>query len=184
MKDMLKISSRLGLICAVAAIVLALVNSITAPEIAAYQKKVVEEALQQVSVGYEIGEEITSEDETISSIIGINKDGDLAGYVMNITANGYGGPMVILASFTSTGEIIAVQLLTNAETPGLGKKAEDQSYMTKFIGSGDSTPVPVKKSNLTDAQADEISGATVTFSGIAKALQLGSSHAIQLGGTN
>ncbi len=184
MKDMIKISSRLGVICAVAAIVLALVNSVTAPEIAAYQKRVIEEAIQQVSIGYEIGEDISSTDESITSIVGIEKEGNTAGYVMNITAKGYGGPMVLLTSFTTSGELIAVRLLTNAETPGLGKKAETQEYMTKFIGTGDNTPVPVKKSNLTESQADAISGATVTFSGIAKALLIGSSHAIQLGGTN
>ncbi len=184
MKDMIKISSRLGIICAVAAVVLALVNSITAPEIAAYQERVVAQALEQVSTGYEVGETLVSDKDGISSVTELLKSGSAAGYVMNITTSGYGGPMDLLASFTADGEVIAAKLLTNAETPGLGKKAESDEYMEKFVGTGGSSAVPQRKSDLPEAQADSVSGATITFSGVAKGLALGSEYAVELGGAN
>ena len=49
MKNMIRIGSRLGIICAVAAIVLALVNSKTSPMIAEYQEQAVQEAVRKVS---------------------------------------------------------------------------------------------------------------------------------------
>jgi electron transport complex protein RnfG len=78
--------------------------------------------------------------------------------------------------------VIDARLLANAETPGLGKKAESPSYMEKFQDTGSEQSVPVKKDELEKADADSISGATVTFSGIAKTIAYGSDFVKSLGG--
>jgi electron transport complex protein RnfG len=90
--------------------------------------------------------------------------------------------MTMLAGYTIEGEVIGVQLLDNAETPGLGKKAEEPGYMDKFIGTGADSSIPTRKSDLAPAQADAVSGSTITFSGIANALVDGSQFAEQQGG--
>lgn len=182
MKGMIKIGSRLAIICAVAAVVLAMVNAITAPEIAAYKEKVVKEALEEVSNGYEIGELKESSDDSVAYYHELKENGEVTGYVMNISANGYGGPMRMLASFSISGEILSAKLIEDAETPGLGKKAEDAAYMVKFLGTGAERPVPLKKSSLSSADSDAVSGASITFNGIAKALYAGSQYAQELGG--
>lgn len=183
MKNMIRIGSRLGIICAVAAIVLALVNSITAPKIAAYQEQAVQEALRRVSNGYEIGQQQPSTQEGVNYYYPLLDNEQTVGYVMNLAASGYSGPMNLLASFNTQGEILGVKLLENGETPGLGKEAEKDSYMEKFLGTGDTKSIPLRKSDLDDEDAEEVSGASITFGGIAKALEAGSLFAKELGGS-
>ena len=64
----------------------------------------------------------------------------------------------------------------------LGKKAENAEYMNKFKGTGADKPVPVKKTMLEAADADAVTGATITFTGVSKALEYGSEFAKKLGG--
>lgn len=90
--------------------------------------------------------------------------------------------MLVMASYGISGEVLNAKLLANAETPGLGKKAENKEYMGKFIGTGSKSPVPLKKSELDKSAAESIGGATVTFSGIAKAVSQGSLFVKSLGG--
>jgi electron transport complex protein RnfG len=68
--------------------------------------------------------------------------------------------------------------MDNSETPGLGKKAENPAYMEKYLGTGASdNPVPVRKSMLKPDEADAITGATITFLGVSKALAEGAVYA-------
>lgn len=184
MSSMVKIASRLGIICAVAAIVLAMVNSVTAPRIEAYQQMVIQRALDEVSAGYTTGTQQIAEADGVEYFVPLtDSNGNTAGFVLSLIASGYGGPMNIMASFSSEGQVLQAKLLQNSETPGLGKKAESPGYMEKFLGTGDSGPVPTRKSDLSAPDADSISGATITFSGVAKALAVGSDYAKILGGT-
>lgn len=184
MKDILRISGRLAIICAVAAIALAFVNAFTAPEIAAYQERVLLEALSAVAGDYTVGEGQDPDDEMISaSYVLMDSQGSISGMILKIRALGYGGPMGLLVGYENDGTVIGVRLLENAETPGLGKEAEKDAYMEKFLGKGGSSgKIPQRKSDLAPAAADQISGATITFTGIAKALDYGAIFVKSMGG--
>ncbi|MGI6432838.1 MAG: FMN-binding protein [Sphaerochaetaceae bacterium] len=185
MKYISRVGITLAVICFVAALSLALVNAITSPRIAAYEQQVIQDALMEVAGRYELGsEEIQSDDQAISGIHSlVDQDGSFAGYILQLQGIGYGGVMSVMASYTLDGTVIAARLLANSETPGLGKKAENPSYMEKFTTTGGSEPVPVKKEMLPKSEADAIGGATVTFSGIAKSIAYGSDYVKALGGT-
>ena len=101
---------------------------------------------------------------------------------MSLKSMGYGGDLIILGNFKTNGEIIDAKLMEDAETPGLGKKAENAEYMNKFKGTGADKPVPVKKTMLESSDADAVTGATITFTGVSKALEYGSEFAKKLGG--
>ncbi len=175
MKQMMKVGLLLAIICAVAATALAAVNMITKDKIAAYERNVVIAALSEVASGFSIGESQASTDALVQQFYPLaGQSKTVEGYLLMLNANGYGGAMTVMASYSKDGKILAAKLLGNSETPGLGKKAESKTYMDKFIGTGGASPVPVKKSNLSSADAESIGGATVTFSGIAKALAYGS----------
>jgi len=184
MRKFMKIGITLALICAVAASILALINGITAPAIATYEKGIVIQALSEVSNGLTIGTLIEETgDETVASYYQLtDTNGKIAGYILQLNANGYGGAMSVMVSYNLQGEVLNAKLLANAETPGLGKKAENKEYMGKFVGTGSKSPVPVKKSELNKSVAESIGGATVTFSGIAKAVSHGSEFIKSLGG--
>ena len=54
------------------------------------------------------------------------KGGQLAGYaVESMTKNGFGGAINMMVGFTPDGEVINVNVLKQAETPGLGTKMAD-----------------------------------------------------------
>jgi Na+-translocating ferredoxin:NAD+ oxidoreductase subunit G len=184
MRNILKISGKLALICAVAAIALAFVNQLTAPRIEAYNKEKLIQALSAVSKNYSISEtsilvnandsESNSDFSNVNEYYTLTDNGITAGYILSVTANGYGGPMDMIIGYEKNGEIIEARLLKNAETPGLGKEAETTEYMEVFLSKGFLEPIPQRKSQLPTERADAISGATITFSGVAKALFSGS----------
>lgn len=90
--------------------------------------------------------------------------------------------MTLVASYKVSGEMMFAQLLTHSETPGLGAKAAETSYMEKFQGTGDDTPVPTDKTMLTDAEAQAVSGASITFGAVSRAIEAGSTYVKNLGG--
>lgn len=184
MKQFARVGITLSLIAAVAATALAMVNAFTAPKIAAYELQVIQDALIDVSGGLELGESTGNPaDPAIENVYRLHgDDGAVSGYIVQMIGSGYGGEMVVMASYTVDGAVIDARLLANAETPGLGKKAEVPSYMEKFQGTGATSPVPVKKDALDKADADSISGSTVTFTGVAKTIAYGSDYVKTLGG--
>lgn len=183
MKSYLKVAIVLAGICAVAAILLATVNQITEPVIKEYEEKVVFDALKDVSCSMDIGEEVSVQDNTyISSYYPLTKDNKKTGYILNLKSNGYGGEINIAASFDTQGKILAVKMISNSETPGVGKKSENEGYMDKFIGTGTDRDIPTKKTMLSDSDLATVSGATITFTGISKSLESGSNFVKEMGG--
>ena len=181
MKSILISGGKLFLICAVAATSLGALNELTEPIIRERRLQELREALSALAGTDVVGEKTLVEDNRLvdSSYPVFDQTGEqaLGGYILSLVADGYGGDMAILARFHLTGEIAAVKLMDNLETPGLGKKAESVLYMDKFVGTGgvgNDKKVPVRKDMLPRAQADAVSGATITFMGIAKALAEGS----------
>ncbi|MFP4564121.1 MAG: FMN-binding protein [Spirochaetia bacterium] len=171
MKQTIITGGKLAIICACAAIVLGFINAMTEPVIAENKREELRVALAGVAGDQEVGERNRAEENgTVQGYYPV--DGD--GYILELRGLGYGGDMQILAGFRRDGRVFSVVLLENQETPGLGKKAEDPAYMERFIGKGGDEPVPVRKDDLTREQADSISGATLTFAGIANALAEGS----------
>lgn len=184
MKNYLKTAIVLTLICAVAAILLAVVNSVTAPEIEKYEQSVVLNALNEVSCGYEVNDcTLVNDISGISGYYPLNDLGKTVGYIVDIKAIGYGGEMSLLASFDVNGTVMACKLVSGSETPGVGKKAENPDYMNKFIGTGTQVkPLPTSKKMLSEEDSAAVSGASITFTAISKSLYNASEFVKSLGG--
>ena len=176
MKAMMDKSLRLGLIGAIAALLLAVVNNFTEPVIAQRKAAELEAALTVLAAGGSPGAGETAPAEGVKQRWPIST----GGWILELDAVGYGGPMTVVASYDADGAIMVARLMDNAETVGFGKKAEEDSYMDIFVGSGADRPVPADKAAL-GADADVVSGATVTFSGITRALAHGSDLVKQWG---
>lgn len=175
MKGILAIGGRLALICAAAAIILGLVNALTAPRIAELKEQKLQAGLQAVAPPGNVGEAVkTGEKKGVTAYYPVTQGGSVDAYVLELLGDGYAGDLKILAGYFADGRINAVVLMENTETPGLGKEAEKPGYMDKFTGTGGGVPVPARKSQLKQADADGVSGATVTFMGVARALENGS----------
>ena len=177
MNDMIRVGGKLALICAVAAIALGLVNAVTAPAIARVKAAQLAAALDTVRGTSQAGAEIeVSGDEVVRGYYPLSSGAKAQGYILKLNAIGYGGDMELLVSYDYSGEIRLIALMDNLETPGLGKEAEKPEYMEKFLGTGGDTDVPLSKQQLTQPQADSISGASITFMGLAQALHQGAGY--------
>ena len=182
MKNIIIIAVKLAVICLVAAFVLALVNGITAPQIAISKAQAEKDALSVINKAGTIGERIEGDGNMVNYYFPVTDGGKVTNYILSLKNMGYGGDLIILANFKTNGEVIDAKLMEDAETPGLGKKAENPAYMDKYKGTGADKPVPVKKTMLESADADAVTGATITFTGLSKALEYGSEFAKKLGG--
>lgn len=173
MKGYLKTASILAIICAVAALILSSLNSVTAPIIADYEKQQTLLALDAVSHGYNLGERIDVESDVTPYYIPLEEDGTLKGYILELSGNGYGGLLRLVASYDTDGLLLESKVVSNSETPGLGKKVENSWYMKMFIGQD---KIPTAKNDLSADDSATISGASITFGAISKALFNGSSY--------
>ena len=63
MQKLVEIGGRLGIICTVAALVLALVNAVTAPVIAQHRQEALDAALRRIVGAAEVGERVAVEEE-------------------------------------------------------------------------------------------------------------------------
>lgn len=177
MAKYLKTALVLAAICAVAAVILAVMNNITEPYITEYENQKVISALEEVSCSMTLGEREEVNKDYVSYQYRLTKDGKLSGYLLGLVSNGYGGELNIVASFDTDGKVLAAKLVSDSETPGVGKKAENAGYMDKFVGTGtESLPVPTSKGMLSEENANAVSGASITFTGISKALSYGSDY--------
>ncbi len=206
-RELLIIGLKLCLICAVAALCLGLLNEVTEPVIIARKEREEKDALGQLIPSGVPGEKVSVDGSTVVAYYPVIVKGNLDKVILNLCGIGYGGDMKILAAYEKDGTIIAVRLLDNLETPGLGKKAEEPAYMNKFRGKGGrEEPVPTSKEMLQSARSpaagsgappmesgkqsrfrffpgeaagsstDTVSGATITFLGVSKALARGAEY--------
>lgn len=190
-RQLLIVGGKLALICTVAALVLALVNSVTEPIIVKNRATAFRDGLEAVLAQSGTSELTIGELVEVRETPGVSgcypltdAKGRVAGCIVALTGAGYGGEISLLAGYRANGEVFAVRMMENQETPGLGKKAEEPGYMAKFIGRGGGEPVPTARSELSPSEADAVTGATITFVAVAKAVRAGSEYARSLAGSN
>ncbi|MBK5201341.1 MAG: FMN-binding protein [Spirochaetaceae bacterium] len=173
MKDYFKTSLVLAIICAVAALMLSSLNSVTAPIIKAYNIQQTINALESVNPGYNLGKNFAIDSEVSPYYIPLTENGNIKGYILELSTNGYGGLITIVASYDLTGKVMKAKVVRSSETPGLGKKSDNSWYMTKYI---DKDPIPTTKTQLSSKDSAAISGASITFAAIGQALFNGSEY--------
>lgn len=164
---------RLTIICGIAALLLGFINYKTEPIIQERKIRELQEALSALVDGASVSQGEVVEDHPMVNMVYSSLTGTRALYILEMTAQGYGGDMKILAVYNSSGELQNAKLMDNTETVGIGKRAEGEHYMVKFLYFGDSEPIPTSKAMI-NQDTDDITGATITFNGIAQALSAGS----------
>ena len=104
------------------------VNMITAEPIAASKQKAVEDAILAVLPAFEqsTAEEMTIDEMPITVHKAVNGN-DLVGYaVETMTKSGFNGVIRLMVGFSPEGQVLNVNVLEQAETPGLGTKMCDE----------------------------------------------------------
>ena len=91
--------------------------------------------------------------------------GIVSGYCITVTPRGYAGPVELIAGITNDGNLRAIRILNQSETPGLGAKAAREEFYEQFKEADEIKVVKTKPVSPGEIQA--ISGATITSNGVA-----------------
>ena len=159
-------------ITAISVALLAFVNGLTKGPIAEANMKTLNEAWMQVLPSFTNNP--VSEADTVYSekngkqvvdfIIYPAKDGDKwIGSAVEATSLGFGGELKVLVGFDAEGNIYNYSLLSHAETPGLGSKADiwfKEGNKGSIVGMNPGTTVLTV--NKDGGQIDAITASTIT----------------------
>lgn len=126
-----------------------------------------------------------SENATYPYYIGKKADGSVAGYAILSSAGGYNGQNKVLVGFSDDATTITGIVVTEqAETPGLGAKIVEPSFINQFTNKSSVVPLTVvkgiKPEEALDAQIAAISGATISSTSVVTAVNSANEQAVNL----
>lgn len=142
--DLLRLSVTLLVIAGVMALLVSLVNYITAPVIKQRNEQKITEGLTAVipdadsfqTVSVDI-DKVTSADGKEVAVDGVwnaYKDEEIVGVCIKVSPKGYGGAIETIVAVSETGEILNTKIVSMSETSGIGTKIQDDSFLSRFIG--------------------------------------------------
>lgn len=156
----------LGLITFVCALLLGVVNQVTAPAIAQNEINTRNNAMAQLIAGAEFEDmntTVPAPDKNTPEISGVYKatvDGQEAGYCVEVKPKGFGGTITMIVGINVDGTVAGVQVTGASETPGLGAKAQsDKEWIAQYQGQPADGSLAVTKDG---GSINAITGATIT----------------------
>jgi electron transport complex protein RnfG len=160
----------LSIICLAAALLLAQVNKMTAKPIAEAKALKLQTAIGQVVPEFDndpIAESymIASEGGDSLLVYPATKGGEVVGFAISSSSNGFAGEIQIMVGFDMDDKIVNYEILQHAETPGLGSKMGDwfkdtESNSKSIIGRNMTLGALAVKNNGGDI--DAITASTIT----------------------
>jgi len=181
-------------VAAVSALLLAQLDTITAPKIKQsridFKLKMVKKVLPPYDNDPNADREIVPLDATGTAHVKVEvdnergkeglvvypayKDGKLVGQAFAVTSHeGYSGDIDLLIGVDPNGAITGLEVINHAETPGLGAKiVSEQTWAGKreLVGRTLADSIEVKKDG---GQIDAIAGATISPRAVCKAVKAG-----------
>ena len=151
-------------ICAVVALLLGVVNSVTEPIIEEIQAEKTAAAMSLVLPA----DEYQKVETTYPNVTAMNKamsGGEQIGYVVEVATNGFGGAMSMVVGVDMDGAVTGVSVTDNSETANIGTKVvNDQTVLDRFIGMSHADGEITVNSGTN--RFDGVSGATVSSKGV------------------
>ena len=165
MRDIMKMGIILLLITSVSGMVLGVTNSFTEGVI---MERSLEEVISSIETLIRDADEFEAvedqdvlEKERIKEVYVGYENGSVAGYAIKSFGQGYGGEVEIMVGIIGDGTISGVQVMNQSETPGLGDKITEESFLENFRGNKTNEEVAV----------DTIGGATVSSNAVNNAVE-------------
>lgn len=160
MKEVLKYGVILTSICLIASGLLAGVYSLTKPQIDKQAQAEIEASLKQVMPQASRFEPVMSSEE-ILYYKGFDKAGGISGVVFKAQAKGYSSIIETLVGLSNEEKIIAIKVISQNETPGLGTRIGEKTFSEQFVNR--------RADDI--SQVSAISGATISSSAVIKSVK-------------
>ena len=162
----------LVLICAVCALVLGLVNSVTEEPIAKAEAEKVNSAIASVVPAFDnapADEPIVIDD---CEVYTATSGGAPVGYAVKVKTQGFGGAITMMVGFTPDGVIYNTDVISHSETPGLGAKISDPASLPRK-GVAGADPAKTRLSVRKDGgEIDAITASTITSRAFLKGINM------------
>nr|WP_321463527.1 electron transport complex subunit RsxG [uncultured Cohaesibacter sp.] len=162
----------LGAFCFICAVILASSHMATLDPIALRQKEDLQSSLARVIPSSLHDNDLVRDAYEIKDAAGSSmqlypayKDGAFAAVAYQVSAVGYGGPILSLIGVDKDGTLLGVEVLQHTETPGLGDRIESSrgSWISQFTGRSLGDPAAEQwKVKKDGGYFDQLSGATIT----------------------
>ena len=173
-KDMFKLGLNLLIISAVAALLLALTNSLTASTIAqrneqanAEARKLVLESAQDFEQVKDVKTDNSKGVEVSEIYEAKDASGNTVGYTLKVLPSGYGGTIELMVGIDSAkGQVSGINVVSNSETAGLGAKSTDPEFSDQYKGKPLEELSVLKNGTPGDTEIKAISGATITSTAV------------------
>jgi len=170
MKFFLKLGLILLVFCIIATALLAYVNSITKPKIDALKIKEAEEARNKLIPGAAFESRtisIPDADSIVYYVATDEKTKELKGYTFTAAKAGYSSTVKTMAAASPDFKLIDIQVIEQAETPGLGANCVKPEFAAKFR---DKTPAELKV-DKDGGKIASMTGATITTRAVTNSLK-------------
>ena len=173
-KDMFKLGLNLLIISAVAALLLAFTNNVTADTIAKRNEQANAEARKLVLESAQDFEEVKDVKTDNSKGVEVSEiyeakdaSGNTVGYTLKVLPSGYGGTIELMVGIDSAnGQVSGINIVSNSETAGLGAKATDPEFSDQYKGKPLEELSVLKNGTPGDTEIKAISGATITSTAV------------------
>ena len=132
----LKPALPLTIISVVIALLLAVVNSVTADRIlenAMIEKENAIKGIFPECESFESADSSAFENSVSDAGEVLDKSGTVLGYYADVSPIGFKGEISLIVGTDTNGKVIHVALLSASETPGVGTKATDSTYLSNFV---------------------------------------------------
>ena len=149
-------------ICTVVTLLLAMTNMLTVNRIAQNAAKKAAESRKKVLAADEY-KPLDAEGAVYGAY---DENGSMIGVVVTTVSSGYGGKIEVMTGIKSNGQVSGVNILSMEETPGLGARGKEDSFLKQYKGM-DNSNIAVSKDG---GEINALSGATITSRAITRAV--------------
>lgn len=149
----------------VAGILLGATYEITKEPIMRQKVKTRDAALKTVLGEADFKEEpvVLPKDAMIKNVFTATRNDEVIGYAFKVESEeGYGGNIEVIVGIDMDGKISGIDVIKHSETPGLGAKADQDSFKDQYKGKPATELTVVKGGAAGDSEIDSIGGATIT----------------------
>lgn len=165
MKQPIQYAIILFLITGICVGILGGVNQVTAPIIAANEKKNEMAGMQALLTECSTFLPVNNvSDKLVKAVYLGQSEGETKGYIVKVTPTGYGGIINLLVAIDSQGEVKGINILSLSETPGYGANATKNEFKDQFKEK--LPPFVVSKQAQSPNEIQVITGATITSTAI------------------
>ncbi len=142
-------------ICVVASVLLGVAHELTDPIAQANAEAKAMAVYAELVPEAEAFEPLDCEVEGCTAALrAVDSSGNVVAHVIVAQSKGYGGQVPIAVAFGPDATVLSITAMPNDETPGLGTKIANESYIGQYVGKPAQT--------LTAGDVDLISGATIS----------------------